>query len=119
MKLSAYDIIKKRIITPKTVDLFRKLKQITFQVHKEANKIMIREAVEKIWDVKVDKVRVISCPGKKRVFARMSFQSPDTKKAIVFLKKGYKIDLPGNFETMGVAEQEETLDKKEMNLEGK
>ena len=104
-------------MTPKSVELFKKLRQTTFQVNKFANKIMIRQAVENIWDVKVDKVRVLSCPGKKKIFARMPFKSPDTKKAVITLKKGYRIDLPGDFETMGV--ERETVGKKEMSLEGK
>jgi len=116
MELSIYDIIKRRIITEKSTDLFKKLGQITFEVNKCANKIMVREAVEKIWEVKVDKVRMVACPGKSKVFARKTFKSPDKKKAIVTLKKGYKIDLPEQFETMGVVN--ETQKEKAPGVEG-
>ncbi|MBU4270045.1 50S ribosomal protein L23 [Candidatus Dependentiae bacterium] len=117
MELSNYDIIKKRIVTPKSTDLFKKEGKITFEVHKNSNKIMIRTAVEKIWDVKVDNVRVISVPGKTKSFGRRPFVSSDRKKAIVTLKKGYKIDLPGNVETMGMSSK--SAKEKSMPLEGK
>lgn len=115
MELNVYDIVKKRIITTKSTELFRKEGKVTFEVHKASNKIMIKQAVEKIWDVKVDNVRVMTIPGKTKSFGRRHFKSSDRKKAIIALKKGYKIDLPGNFETMGV----ESPKEKEMPLEGK
>ena len=116
MELSVYDIIKKRIITEKSLELFKKHGKITFEVNKHANKIMIRGAVEKIWDVKVDNVRVLSIPGKSKVFARKTFHTPARKKAVVTLKKGYKIELPGQFETMGI---QDVQGEKEKSLEGK
>lgn len=116
MELSVYDIIKKRILTEKSDDLFNKLGKLTFEVHKDANKVMIRNAVEKIWDVKVANVRVVSCPGKTKSFGRKFFKTPDKKKAIVTLKKGYKIDLPRHYEMMGVPEEK---GKKEQAVEGK
>ena len=102
MDLSIYDIIKDISVTPKSRILFDKLGKITFQVHKESNKIMIKNAIEKIWDVKVRDVRVMNLKGKTKKFGRRSFETPDRKKAIVTLKKGHKIDLPGQFESMGV-----------------
>lgn len=104
MELSIYDIIKRRIITQKSVDLYKKFGKLTFEVHKDANKIMVREAVEKIWDVKVDNVRIMNYEGKNKLFGRRAFKSPDLKKAMVTLKSGYKIELPGSFETMGAQE---------------
>jgi len=115
MELSIYDIIKRRIITEKSTDLFKELGQITFEVNKHANKIMVRDAVEKIWQVKVDKVRMVTCPGKSKVFAKKTFKAPDKKKAVITLKKGYKIDLPEQFETMGVSE---TQKEKAPGIEG-
>lgn len=103
MDLKIYDIIKDISVTPKSRALFDKLGKITFEVNKHSNKVMIKNAVEKIWDVKVRDVRVISLKGKKKTFGRRAFQSPGKKKAIVTLRAGYKIDLPGQFESMGVA----------------
>ena len=104
MELSIYDIIKKSVITSKSVELFQKLGKMTFEVNVMANKITIRNAVEKIWNVEVAKVQIINSTGKSKVFARRKFTTSDKKKAIITLKKGYKIELPTMFETMGAAE---------------
>lgn len=101
MELSIYDVIKKPVITSKSVDLFKKLGQITFEVNLNANKIMIRHAVEKIWNVKVADVRIVKLRGKTKVFARKSFTCSDRKKALITLKKGYKIEIPGMLEIIG------------------
>lgn len=111
MDLSIYDIIKKVSVTSKSRALFDKLGKITFEVHKQANKITVRKAVEKLWDVKVDNVRVMNVKGKNKTFSRRKFQTSDIKKAIVTLKPGYKIELPGQFETMGVASASEAKPK--------
>lgn len=101
MELSSYQIIKEPVVSSKSIELFRKFGQLTFNVNSSANKIMIRKAVEKIWDVKVDKVRVMNRAGKNKFFGRKPFTSSDQKKAIVTLKKGYKIEIPGMFEATG------------------
>jgi large subunit ribosomal protein L23 len=107
MDLSIYDVIKDISISDKSRALFDKLGKITFEVHKDANKIMIRNAAEKIWNVKIKDIRVMNVKGKQKTFGRRIFQSPGKKKAIVTLKPGYKIDLPGQFESMGVAGSKE------------
>jgi large subunit ribosomal protein L23 len=104
MELSIFDIIKKPVITSKSVELYKKLGQITFEVNTTANKIAVRQAVEKIWNVKVAGVSILNVSGKKKIFGRRPFMSSNKKKAIVTLKKGYKIEIPGMFEAMGVAE---------------
>jgi large subunit ribosomal protein L23 len=106
MELNIYDVIKKPVMSSKSLENFKKFGKITFYVHTKANKITIREAVEKIWNVKVDGVNVISLPGKTKYLGRKAYQSPAQKKAIITLKKGYKIEIPGMFETMGVSEAE-------------
>ena len=98
-----YDLIKKAVITEKSLELFNKFGKVTFEVDKAANKAMVRDAVEKIWSVKVDSIAIINLKGKNKLYARRPFSSSGRKKAIVTLKKGYKIDLSGQFETMGVA----------------
>ena len=103
MDVENYGIIKKILITGKASSLRDGLGKITFQVHKNANKITIKKAVESIWNVKVDTVNVMNCKGKNKLFARKPFRSQDMKKAIVTLKKGQKIDLPGGYESMGVS----------------
>jgi len=101
MELSVYDILKRPVLTSRSVFLHKKLGQLTFEVHQLANKIMIRQAVEKIWNVKVDKVRVLKIPGKIKIYARREYKTPNRKKAIITLKKGYNIEIPGMMESMG------------------
>ena len=103
MDLNNFGIIKKVLITGKASQLRDGLNKITFQVHVDANKITIKKAVEAIWKVKVDSVNVMNCKGKNKLFARKPFRSSDMKKAIVTLKKGQRIDLPGGYEKMGVS----------------
>lgn len=113
MELSIYNIIKRPLVTTKSVELYRKLGTYTFEVHTTANKVMIREAVQKLWNVEVDKVRVVRIPGKIKTFNRRQFESSDRKKALVTLKKGFKIDLPGMFETMAPTQQSDAGTKGE------
>jgi large subunit ribosomal protein L23 len=96
--LNIYDIVKRQVLTSKSSADFNKFRRITLEVNRAANKLMIAGAVEKIWDVKVEKVRVISLPGKKKTFAKRSFRTSSKKKAVVTLKKGYKVDIPGLME---------------------
>lgn len=103
MDVKKYGIIKKVLITGKASSLRDGLGKFTFQVHKDANKITIKKAVEAIWNVKVDAVNVMNCKGKNKLFARKPFRSQDMKKAIVTLKKGQTIELPGGYESMGVS----------------
>ena len=104
MELSIYDMIKRPLITTKTIDLYKKLGQYTFEVHKDINKVMVRNAVEKLWSVEVDKVNIVNLKGRTKLFSRKKYVTPSRKKAIITLKKGYKIEIPGMFESMA-AEQ--------------
>ena len=65
----------------------------SFEVHKAANKTQIKNAVEKIYSVKVDKVRTANRHGKSRRRGRNFGTTPAWKKAIVYLKSDYHIDL--------------------------
>ncbi len=102
MELSIYDIIKKAVISSKSVEQYQKSGKVTFEVHKEANKLVIRDAVEKIWNVKVAEVRVINKIGKNRIVMRRKSKGSDKKKAIITLKKGYKIEIPGMVEALNL-----------------
>ena len=102
MALNTYSIIKGVVLTTKSTELLKKLGKITFKIDKFANKIMVRDAVEKIWDVKVKNIRIILIAGKNRRFAGKTYKSSARKKAIVTLREGYKIDLPTHFESTGI-----------------
>ena len=81
----AEDIIIKPVLTEKGYDGIAD-KKYTFIVKKNANKTEIKDAVEKIFGVKVEKVNTVSCKGKLKRMGRNSGYTPDRKKAIVTLK---------------------------------
>lgn len=100
MELTAFDIIKRVVMTPKSGELYQKQGKVTLEVAPSANKVEIRKAVEEIWDVKVGAVRTINTPQKKKKFGRRTFVSRGIKKAIISLKEGYSISMPGQVESM-------------------
>jgi large subunit ribosomal protein L23 len=85
-------IIIRPILTEKARELSEK-GQYVFEVSKLANKSEIKKAVEKIFNVKVEKVRIIKLPEKPRRFGRVSGKKRGLKKAIVKLKEGQKIEI--------------------------
>ena len=88
--MTAYDIIKRPIITEQSMDLTEN-KCYTFEVAKDANKIEIAKAVESIFDVKVAKVNTLNMQGKlKRMGARPAGRRPSYKKAMVTLTQDSK-----------------------------
>ena len=112
MELSIYSIIKRAVITSKAVELFRKYGRVTFEVHTQANKPMIRAAVEEIWNVKVERINISNKLGKTKNFARREYKKSDQKRAIVTLKEGYKIEIPGLVDTVKAAEEAQAQMKK-------
>ena len=89
--MNVYDVIREPLITEKGTKQ-EKAQKYFFHVHKNANKHEIREAVERIFNVKVEKVNTMVIGGKwKRVRFRPGMTS-DWKKAIVTLKEGQKIE---------------------------
>ena len=80
-----YDVILKPVVTEKSMNLMAE-KKYTFLVHPEANKTMIKEAVEKMFDgVKVASVKTMNCEGKKKRRGMVVGKTAKTKKAIVQL----------------------------------
>lgn len=86
------DILRKPVVTEKSMALVAENKY-TFIVNPDANKIEIRNAVEELFKVKVDKVRTMNYHGKMRRVRHVAGRTPDFKKAIVTLKEGNKIEL--------------------------
>lgn len=85
-----YDVILKPVITEKSMNLMSE-KKYTFLVHPEANKTMIKEAVEKMFDgTKVKKVNTMNIPGKKKRRGMSVGFTAKTKKAIVQLTEDSK-----------------------------
>ncbi len=88
----SFNILKKPLITEKSNLMKEELSQITFEVDKKANKIEIKEAVEKLFKVHVIKVHTINMLGKRKRLGKSLGNRPDRKKAIVTLKEGEHID---------------------------
>lgn len=84
MKLTDYDIIVRPVITEKSMSLMGDRKY-TFIVNKSANKIQIRNAIEKIFNVKVSRVFTMNYNGKKKRVRFNLGKRADFKKAIVQL----------------------------------
>ncbi len=87
------DIIKAPIITEKSADLAQNKNTITFSVDVRANKTQIKQAVEKIFDVKVESVNTINVKPKKKRVGRYAGKTNRVKKAIVKLSEGSSIEL--------------------------
>ena len=96
----ARNILIKPIISEKAESLSDKQGQYTFVVDKKANKIEIRKAVEKLYNVSVESVNTMIMPGKsKKRFTRAGVQTGRVnplKKAIVKLAAGEEIDFFGD-----------------------
>lgn len=85
-------IIEQRI-TEKGSDLTARYGQYVFKVASHACKHEIKHAIEMVFDVKVDNVRVLNVKGKLKHYRRMPGYRKDWKKAYVKLKPGYEINL--------------------------
>jgi len=92
-KLTIYDIIQGPVVSDKAFRLNRDLKKLVLKIHPWANKVRVKEALEKLFNVKVDTVRIIRRKGKKRIVNKRTVVGKDTKKAIITLAKGYSLDL--------------------------
>ncbi|MEW6007120.1 MAG: 50S ribosomal protein L23 [bacterium] len=87
-----HKIILEPILTEKAYYL-RKEGKYVFHVHPSSNKIEIKNAIEKAFNVKVSDVNTMINKGKKRIRGRIIGKKPDTKKAIVSLVKGQSIGI--------------------------
>ena len=83
-------VIVRPVLTEKSTALTAAQNVITFDVDRGANKIEIRRAVETLFNVKVDSVRVVSVSGKIKKVGRSIGRAQDRKKAYVKLAAGQK-----------------------------
>jgi len=86
------DIIISPLVTEKSTIHREANNQYSFKVDKRANKIEIKEAVERLFKVKVREVRTATVRGKVKRLGRRFGKRPDWKKAIVTVKEGDRID---------------------------
>ena len=87
-----YSVLRKPLITEKSNLMKEELNQIAFEVDRRANKIEIKEAVKKLFNVHVVKVRTFTMLGKRKRMGRTEGRTSSWKKAIVTLKEGERID---------------------------
>ena len=91
--MDLYSIIRKPMLTEKCHDLKEKYNQVAFQIDRRANKVQVKEAVEKIFKVKVKRVNVMNMAGKKKRLGRNMGKRSDWRKAVVTLMPGETIDI--------------------------
>ena len=91
--IDPYSVIRKPMLTEKCHDLKEKHNQVAFQIDRRANKVQVKEAVEKIFKVKVKRVNVMNVAGKKKRLGRNMGKRSDWRKAVVTLMPGETIEI--------------------------
>ena len=87
-----YEIIRRPLVTEKTTIQKESFNQVTFEVDRKANRVEIKRAIEKIFNVRVAVVRTMQITGKVKRRGRILGKRKDWKKAIVTLMPGERID---------------------------
>lgn len=93
---SIYDVLRRPIITEKSNFQNTKLNQVAFEVASDATKAMIKDAVEFLFDVNVERVNVTNVPPKRTrrwQSRRIKVRRSGYKKAIVTLAAGENVDV--------------------------
>ena len=85
-------ILKRPLLSEKSTAAQDKLNQVAFEVDQDANKLQIKQAVEKRFSVKVTKVRTMHFLGKLKRTGRFEGRRSSWKKAVVTLAQGQKIE---------------------------
>jgi large subunit ribosomal protein L23 len=86
-----YRIVIRPVITEKSTWLKEKNREVCFEVDPRANKSEIKKAVEQLFKIKVERVRIQNKRGKKRRVGRSEGKKKDWKKAYIKLKEGEKM----------------------------
>ncbi len=93
MENDIYNVLIRPLVTEKGTFQSQALNAYAFQVNPEANKTQIKQAVEKIYNVKVVEVRTANRKGKRRRLGYKMGTTAHWKKAVVVLHPDYHIDL--------------------------
>jgi len=91
MNLAHQDVVKRPLITEKAERAREEHRHYAFEVHRDATKIQVKNAVEKLFNVHVESVRTSIARGKNKRVGRSVGQRPNWKKAVVTLKEGETI----------------------------
>ncbi|WP_319573842.1 50S ribosomal protein L23 [uncultured Desulfobacter sp.] len=87
-----YDILRGPVVTEKSTLQRESFNQVTLKVAKDANRVEIKNAVEKAFNAKVKQVRTVQVKGKIKQRGRIIGKKKDWKKAVVTLMPGQRID---------------------------
>jgi large subunit ribosomal protein L23 len=93
VKIDMHAVLVQPLLTEKITGLREKTNTVGFIVHPDANRVQIKQAVETLLKVKVEKVNVLNIRGKVKRLGRFSGRRSDWKKAFVTLKKGEKLEM--------------------------
>ncbi len=93
MNLSVQDVVKRPLITEKAERNREAAREFAFEAHRDATKIQVKQAVEKLFNVHVLAVRTAVARGKVKRVGRHVGQRPNWKKAFVTLREGETIAL--------------------------
>lgn len=89
--MTIHDVLIKPLVTEKGLIKKDEEQTLSFSVHRDANKVQIRQAVEKLFSVKVSEVRTANFDGKLRRRGKFAAYKSDWKKAYVRLQAGQKV----------------------------
>jgi large subunit ribosomal protein L23 len=92
MNKKTYQILKRPLVTEKSTTEKDVHNKLFFEVDRGANKIEIKEAVEKMFKVNVLSVSTLNMNGKKKRVGKYFTERPDWKKAIVTIKPGQRVE---------------------------
>jgi len=92
MSLHPNQVLLAPVVSEKSYSLITDRKY-TFRVHKDAHKTQIRQAVEELFDVKVQSVNIVKVQSKPKRRGLIVGRRPGWKKAIVQLKEGHEIEI--------------------------
>jgi len=90
---SLYQVVIRPVISEKADSMREGAAVYTFEVHPDANKIEVKQAVESIFQVKVEQVRTVVVRGKIKRVGKTAGKKKNWKKAYVTLQQGHSIDL--------------------------
>jgi len=90
--MSPQDVILNPVITEKTLRLAERNNSYTFKVRATANKVQVRDAIERLFNVKVEDVRTLNYIGKLRRVGRYVGATQNWKKAVIRVKEGDTIE---------------------------
>jgi large subunit ribosomal protein L23 len=86
-------VLVRPLLTEKMTALRENANQVGFRVRADANRVQIKQAIEALLKVKVERVNVMTVKGKIKRLGRFAGKRSDWKKAVVTLKKGEKLEL--------------------------